>query len=129
VLTAAADALGVTGEVSVLLTDNATIRELNRTWRGEDRPTDVLSFSQREGEGPPGEDPAGASLLGDIVVSVEQARLQAEAYGHSLRREVAFLTVHGFLHLVGYDHQTPEDEAEMMSRTEAILGPLGLGRD
>lgn len=128
-LTAAADALGVTGEVSVLLTDNATIRELNRTWRGQDRPTDVLSFSQREGEEPPGEDPAGAGLLGDIVVSVEQARLQAEAYGHSVRREVAFLTVHGFLHLLGYDHETPEDEAEMMGRTEAILRPLGLGRD
>lgn len=128
-LTAAADALGVTGEVSVLLTDNATIRELNRTWRGQDRPTDVLSFSQREGDEPLADDPAGEELWGDIVVSVEQARLQAEAYGHSVRREIAFLTVHGFLHLLGYDHETPEDEAEMMGRTEAILRPLGLGRD
>jgi probable rRNA maturation factor len=111
-------------EVSVLLTDDAGIAELNAAYRGKDGPTDVLSFAQREGEGADPEDP----VLGDIVISIERAKEQAERYGHSVAREVGFLAVHGLLHLLGYDHETPEDEAVMMARTEAILEPLGLTR-
>jgi probable rRNA maturation factor len=111
-------------EVSVLLTDDAGIAALNAQYRGRPEPTDVLSFAQREGEGADPADP----VLGDIVISVERAARQAEEYGHSLAREVAFLAVHGLLHLLGYDHETPADEAEMMRETEAILAPLGLTR-
>jgi probable rRNA maturation factor len=111
-------------EVSVLLTDDAGIAELNRLYRGREGPTDVLSFAQREGEGADPEDP----VLGDIVISIERARAQAAEYGHSVAREVGFLAVHGLLHLLGYDHETPEEEAVMMARTEAILSPLGLTR-
>ncbi|CAB1129621.1 endonuclease involved in 70S ribosomes quality control [Candidatus Hydrogenisulfobacillus filiaventi] len=115
-------------EVSVVLTDDAAVQALNREYRGIDRPTDVLSFPQREGETLGGGE-EGAALLGDIVISVERARAQAEEYGHSLERELGFLAVHGVLHLLGWDHADPEDEARMMARTEAILAPLGLSRD
>lgn len=108
----------------MLLTDDATIQELNRTYRGLDRPTDVLSFAQREGEGSRPDDP----VLGDIVISVERAEEQAGAYGHSLAREVGFLAVHGCLHLLGWDHEEPADEAAMMAKTEEILGAIGLQR-
>lgn len=111
-------------ELSVLLTDNPTIADLNQTYRGQDRPTDVLSFSQREGEGGRSDDP----MLGDIVISIERALEQAQDYGHTPEREVAFLAVHGLLHLLGYDHETPEDERVMMAKTEGILAPLGLTR-
>lgn len=111
-------------ELSVLLTDNPTIADLNKTYRGQDRPTDVLSFSQREGDLANPDDP----LLGDIVISIDRALEQAQDYGHSPEREVAFLAVHGLLHLLGYDHEVAEDERVMMDRTEAILAPLGLTR-
>jgi probable rRNA maturation factor len=108
---------GRTGEVSLSLVDDVEIQTLNRLWRGQDKPTDVLSF--------PLDDP---DLLGDVVISVETALRQAEAYGHSLRRELGFLAVHGTLHLLGYDHDTAAAEADMMARTEAVLARLGLGR-
>jgi probable rRNA maturation factor len=110
--------------VSVLLTDDAGIRELNLSYRGQDRATDVLSFSQQEG------DPmAGApELLGDIVVSIERAAEQAARYGHSTAREVGFLSVHGLLHLLGYDHEDPDEEAVMMATAERILSRVGLVR-
>lgn len=111
-------------EVSVLLTDNPSIAELNETWRGRSGPTDVLSFAQREGEAADSDDP----VLGDIVVSIDRALEQAEEYGHSAEREVGFLTVHGLLHLLGYDHEAPDDEAVMMATTEKILGAVGLER-
>lgn len=110
--------------VSVLLTDNQTIAELNAEWRGRDGPTDVLSFSQREGEAADPDDP----LLGDIVISIERALAQADDYGHSPEREVGFLAVHGLLHLLGYDHEAPDEEARMMEATEAILAAVGLER-
>jgi probable rRNA maturation factor len=113
------------GELSVLLTDDRTVQELNRVYRGKDRPTDVLSFSQRDGENPQEWD----SLLGDVIISVEQARRQAQEYGHSMEREVAFLTVHGVLHLLGWDHEDPEDERRMMAKTEEILSTVGLTRE
>lgn len=112
-------------ELSLLLTDDATVHDLNRTYRGVDRTTDVLSFSQREGENPDQWD----NLLGDVILSVEQARRQAEEYGHSMEREVGFLTVHGVLHLLGWDHEDPEDEIRMMGKTEEILRSVGLTRE
>ncbi len=112
-------------EVSVTLVDNAAIHALNKEQRGVDRPTDVLSF-------PLFDEDYGAEeycALGDIVLSMERAAEQAREYGHSLKREVAFLTVHSMLHLLGYDHETsPEDEADMFARQEKILQTMGLGR-
>jgi len=127
VLEAAAERIGVRGEVSVLFVNDDAIHELNRTYRQVDRPTDVLSFPMNEGEelaDPDEVDP----MLGDIVVSVDRAREQAEAYGHSLEREVAFLLVHGFLHLNGYDHEDEAGEREMFGLQEEILQGIGLAR-
>ena len=114
-------------EISVTFTDNEGIRELNAAHRNIDRPTDVLSFPLFEKE-----DLADASdgdALGDIVISLERAREQANEYGHSYEREVAFLTVHSMLHLLGYDHEISEkDEKEMFEKQEEILKTIGLGR-
>jgi len=112
-------------EVSVLLTDDATIHELNRNYRGVDRPTDVLSFAQREGEDASGDE----ALLGDVVISIERAQEQADRYGHSLAREVGFLAVHGTLHLLGWDHEDAHEEQAMMQKTEDILATIGLSRE
>ncbi len=111
-------------ELSIVLTDDSTIHELNRTYRGVDRPTDVLSFSQREGE-----DAFDDPVLGDIVISLDRTRQQALEYGHSFERELGFLTVHGILHLLGWDHETPDEEQRMMAKTEEILGGIGLSRE
>ncbi|HEY3365800.1 MAG TPA: rRNA maturation RNase YbeY [Symbiobacteriaceae bacterium] len=120
--------LGDLVEVSVTFVDDEAITDLNRDHRGLHRPTDVLSFSQLEGEDM-GALPEGEPLpLGDIVISVQRCQEQAAEYGHSFERELGFLTAHGMLHLLGYDHQTPEDEAGMMAKTEEILGELGLTR-
>ena len=120
---------GVQGEVELSLTfcDEATIQGLNREFRGVDAPTDVLSFPLGEGK-PVILPPQAPRPLGDIVVCYPVAVRQAEAYGHSLERELAFLAVHGLLHLLGYDHDTPEAEARMMERTEAVLSALGIRR-
>lgn len=114
-------------EISVLLVDNAGIREINREHRQLDRPTDVLSFPQFNGK----EELAGVphAALGDIVISLEKAREQAEEYGHSMEREVGFLTVHSVLHLLGYDHDTEERTAEMQDREKTILTAMGLTRE
>ncbi|MDA8192599.1 MAG: rRNA maturation RNase YbeY [Thermaerobacter sp.] len=112
-------------EVSILLTDDERITAYNRDYRGIDGPTDVLSFSQREGVGGDPDDP----LLGDVAISVERATAQALDFDHSLAREMGFLTVHGVLHLLGWDHQLPEDERAMMAKTEEILTMLGLVRE
>lgn len=124
--------LGPDVDVSVTLVDDGQIHELNKEYRGVDRPTDVLSFSLLEEgeEAAPvivGEQP-GPLLLGDLVISLERARAQAEDYGHSYEREVAFLACHGMLHLLGWDHETPDEERVMMAKTEEILGSLGLVR-
>ncbi|MBE6547147.1 MAG: rRNA maturation RNase YbeY [Ruminococcaceae bacterium] len=115
-------------QVSVTFTDNAGIRELNRQYRNIDKETDVLSFPLTEferGEEPPMDAPEVS--LGDIVLSLERAVAQAEEYGHSSEREVAFLTVHSMLHLLGYDHvNSEEEELEMRSRQREILGRMGL---
>ena len=116
-------------EVSVSFTDNAGIWELNKKFRGIDRPTDVLSFPlfdyEGESEEPPVDELMG--MLGDVVLSLEQAKAQAEEYGHSFEREVAFLTVHSMLHLLGYDHETgEEDEADMRARQREVMKIMGL---
>lgn len=124
-----------TGEVVVSLVDDARIQELNREYRGKDTPTDVLSFAMlEEEENEPEiffeseEEALDVTMLGDVIISVPTARRQAEEYGHSLERELAFLAVHGFLHLVGYDHMTEEDEKEMFARQDAILDAAGFPR-
>ena len=117
-------------EVEVLLVDNDAIQTLNRLYRQQDAPTDVLSFplfeglrSLREavGKGFP-------TALGDIVLSLEKAVEQAETFGHSLERETAYLTVHSVLHLLGYDHMDAEEKAAMRLREEAVMARLRLER-
>lgn len=117
-------------EVSVTFVDNAKIHELNKQYRNIDRETDVLSFPLGEnGEYDINHD-TGAKMLGDIVISLEKAVEQAEMYGHPLQREVAFLTVHSMLHLLGYDHEAGGLEAvHMREKEEAVLTKLGLQRN
>lgn len=113
-------------EVSVTFTDNKGICELNREYRNIDRETDVLSFPMYEGEELNDLDNV---TLGDIVLSLEKAKEQAESYEHSFEREVAFLTVHSVLHLLGYDHERSEDEEkDMFFRQEEILKNMDLTR-
>lgn len=114
-------------EVSVTFTDNNGIQTLNRDFRGIDRPTDVLSFplTDYESDEFPIDEPELS--LGDIVISLERASEQAEEFGHSFEREVAFLTVHSMLHLLGYDHvNSDEEDAEMRRRQREILENMGL---
>ena len=116
-------------EVSVTFTDNAQIKELNLQFRHINRATDVLSFPLFDYEGDSDEPPVDelTGMLGDIVLSLEQAKKQAEEFGHSFEREAAFLTVHSMLHLLGYDHETGDaDEADMRARQTAIMEKLGL---
>lgn len=115
-------------EVSLTFTDNAYIRELNARYRDKDMATDVLSFALREGEEPEIVDGPPVEALGDIIISVERAAEQAEEYGHSLEREIAFLTTHGMLHLLGYDHIEEADRAEMRREEEYVLQLLGISR-
>lgn len=119
-LEAAAQRLGTGGEVSLVLADDAAVQVLNRTWRGIDKPTNVLSF-------PAPAAPAGpVRMLGDIAVAYETLRREAAAEGKSFAHHLAHLVVHGLLHLLGYDHET-DSEAEIMERLEtAILAELGV---
>ena len=111
-------------EVSLSLVGPEEIHALNKRFRDVDRVTDVLSFPQED----EGKNENGEVLLGDIVICLERAREQAESYGHSLRRELAFLCAHSMLHLLGYDHMTPQEEKEMFARQEAILQQAGIPR-
>ena len=114
-------------EVSVTLVDNAAIHQLNFDYRQVDRETDVLSFPLYEREELVSM--TEPLLLGDIVISLEKAAEQAESYGHSMEREVAFLTVHSMLHLLGYDHElSSEEETDMFRRQEEVLAIMGLTR-
>lgn len=116
-------------EVSVTFVDDEGIRELNNKFRGMDKPTDVLSFPLLDYEGE-SEEPFFDELchnLGDIVISLERAMAQANEFGHSFEREVAFLTAHSMLHLLGYDHElSEEDDADMRRRQNDIMDRLGL---
>jgi len=116
-------------EVSVTFTDNEGIRELNKKFREIDKPTDVLSFPLFDFEGECEEPPIDEiiSNLGDIVISLEKAKEQADEFGHSFKREVAFLTVHSMLHLLGYDHERSEEEdREMRAKQTEIMKIMGL---
>ena len=116
-------------EVSVTFVDDEGIRELNKKFRNMDKPTDVLSFPLLDYEGE-SEEPFFDELchnLGDIVISLERAMAQANEFGHSFEREVAFLTAHSMLHLLGYDHElSEEDDADMRKRQNDIMERLGL---
>ena len=114
-------------EVSCVLVDDERIHEINREYRRIDRSTDVISFAMEDNdqfyvEGMP-------RTLGDIFISVDHAKKQAEEYGHSLRREMCFLFTHGILHLLGYDHMTDEQEKEMFGLQDEILGALSIERE
>lgn len=141
VITASLDAEGCPyeAEVNVVLTDNEEIHRVNKEFRDIDRPTDVLSFPMVEYEKPGEFDfleemdacfhpETGELLLGDIMISVERAMEQAEEYGHSLEREIAFLTAHSVLHLCGYDHIEEEERQVMEEKQRAILEQLGITR-
>lgn len=117
-------------EISVTIVDDEKIHELNRTYRNVDRSTDVLSFPLGENGVYDTNYDTGAKMLGDIVISIEHAFMQAEKYGHSLQREIGFLTVHSLLHLLGYDHENGGLEAvRMREKEEAALTQMGLKRN
>ncbi len=128
-------------QINIVLTDNAGIRELNRECRGIDRETDVLSFPNldfekegvfeisEEAEADYFDPDTGELVLGDIMISVDKVREQAESYGHSLKREFAFLVAHSMLHLCGYDHMAPEEASTMERKQEELLTGLGITRE
>jgi probable rRNA maturation factor len=133
----AGEGVGGAVEVSVLVTDDAALHTLNRDYRDVDAPTDVLSFADEE-ETAPGDaerptfvrPPTAPRYLGDIAISYERVVAQAAEYGHAPARELAYLTAHGVLHLLGYDHERgPEDAAAMRAREEAAMERLGLRRE
>ncbi|WP_368657430.1 rRNA maturation RNase YbeY [Metabacillus halosaccharovorans] len=117
-------------ELSVTFVTNERIQEVNREYRDKDQPTDVISFALEEmGEGEL--EIVGGDLprvLGDIIISIPRAREQAEEYGHSFMRELGFLSVHGLLHLLGYDHMTDSEEKVMFTKQKEILNNYGLKR-
>ena len=112
---------------NLIIVDNKYIHELNRTYRHIDRETDVITFALED------ENtmvlPDEERILGDIYISIDKAKAQAEEYGHSLLRELSFLAVHGFYHLLGYDHQTPEEEKVMFTKQEEVLEAYGIRRE
>ena len=111
---------------NLIIVDNNYIHELNRDYRGIDRETDVITFALED------EDsiilPSDERVLGDIYISIDKAYSQAFEYGHSLLRELSFLAVHGFYHLLGYDHMNPEDEKVMFKKQEEVLEAYGISR-
>lgn len=112
---------------NLIIVDNNYIHELNKTYRHIDRETDVITFALED------EDtivlPNEERILGDIYISLDRAKEQAKEYGHSLLRELSFLAVHGFYHLLGYDHQTPEEEKIMFQKQEEVLEAYGIRRE
>ncbi len=127
-------------EVNLLLTSDEEIHRMNREYREVDRPTDVLSFPQVEYEAPADfswaeehevdcfDPDSGELLLGDIVISLDKVKEQAEKYGHGVRREYAFLIAHSMLHLLGYDHMTESEAADMEARQSRVLEHLNITR-
>ena len=117
-------------EVSILIVDNSYIQELNLIYRNQNKPTDVLSFSMNETleNEPEYETGSEVNLLGDIVISLEQALAQSREYGHSLERELGFLVVHGMLHLLGYDHESEDERKLMRSLEEKVMQEARLER-
>lgn len=113
-------------EFNVIFVDAKTIQEINKEYRNIDRVTDVISFALEDGENNINFE--FGRLLGDIYICVDKMKQQAEEYGHSLLREQGFLTIHGLLHLLGYDHMTKEEEKVMFEKQELILNDYGLKR-
>ncbi len=117
-------------EVSIWITDEDELQTLNRTYRNTDASTDVLSFGDDEHAATPFVTaPDQPRYLGDLAISFPHVIRQAEEYGHSWQRELSYLVTHGLLHLLGYDHEQPEDARRMREREETLLGALGIGRD
>ncbi|MCK9443120.1 MAG: rRNA maturation RNase YbeY [Tissierellaceae bacterium] len=108
-------------EISISFVDNETIKKLNRDYRGVDMDTDVLSFPLEDNI-----DVGGPTLLGDIIISLEKALEQSKDFGHTLEREIAYLTVHSMLHLLGYDHMEEEEKFIMRSKEKEIMKQLGI---
>lgn len=117
-------------ELSITFVDKSEIQEINKMYRDKDKVTDVISFALEEDE--PDIDMSEFDIprvLGDIIICTDVAQEQSESYGHSFERELGFLALHGFLHLLGYDHMNEKDEKEMFGRQDAILNAYGLTRD
>ena len=112
-------------EFSIIIVDNKRIHEINKEYRGIDRPTDVISFALEDSIDAV---PENYRILWDIYISIDKVKEQAKEYGHSEKRELAFLTVHGFLHLLGYDHMEIEEEKVMFAKQEEILNGFGITR-
>ncbi|PTE30817.1 rRNA maturation RNase YbeY [Staphylococcus equorum] len=115
-------------ELSVTFVDKTEIQEINKMYRDKDKVTDVISFALEEDE----PEIIGLDMprvLGDIIICTDVAQAQADSYGHSFERELGFLALHGFLHLLGYDHIDEQDEKEMFGRQDQILNAYGLTRD
>ncbi|MBR2828276.1 MAG: rRNA maturation RNase YbeY [Bacilli bacterium] len=112
---------------NLIIVDNSYIHNLNKMYRKIDRETDVITFALED------EDtlimPSEERILGDIYISIDKAKSQSEEYGHSLLRELSFLAVHGFYHLLGYDHQTKEEEEIMFKKQEEVLNSYGITRE
>lgn len=111
---------------NLIIVDNNYIHELNRNYRNIDRETDVITFALEDEKSMVL--PDDVRILGDIYISIDRARSQAVEYGHSFLREISFLAVHGFYHLLGYDHMTLEDEKVMFAKQEEVLAKYGIGR-
>ena len=117
----------VNHEFNVIIVDNNYIHELNRNYRKIDRETDVITFALEDDDTVISND--DIVLLGDIYISVDRAKTQAKEYGHSFLREIIFLAVHGFYHLLGYDHETKEEEKVMFAKQEEVLDEKGIKRE
>lgn len=115
-------------ELSVTFVDKDEIQEINKTYRDKDKVTDVISFALEEDE-PEITGIEMPRVLGDIIICTDVAQEQADSYGHSFERELGFLALHGFLHLLGYDHMNEQDEKQMFGRQDQILNAYGLTRD
>lgn len=115
-------------DVTLIICTNHTIRQLNRDFRHIDKVTDVLSFPNYEHLNAVQQDTERPLYLGDIAIAFDKVRTQAMTYGHSFRREICFLFVHGLLHILGYDHHSPDQEREMFELQEKILTEFGIGR-
>lgn len=113
-------------EFNIIFVDNAKIHELNKQYRNVDKPTDVITFALEDHEDI---EFADGRVLGDIYISIDKAKEQAKDYGHSLKRELAFLCIHGFYHLLGYDHMTEEEEKVMFAKQEEVLSAYGITRE
>ena len=114
--------------VSITLTTPDNIHKINKQYRDVDRETDVLSFPMFEKNEIANLDNTNEDILGDMVISIERVEEQAKEYGHSFERELAYMVVHSFYHLLGYDHMTEEDKKEMREKEENVLGILGIRR-